>query len=94
MTRSIASECEAVWLGAGHDELRLRMLAPGDLDATSESLALGEGYTPTAAVPETAVEIRADLAGFGEASQRAGFVVTDTWTGSMRAFLLFLVRTA
>jgi ribosomal protein S18 acetylase RimI-like enzyme len=64
----------------------LRTLRPSDLDAVADALARGEGYTSTGP-PETAAEIKASLAGFGESDARAGFVVA-----SPLAFLNYLER--
>jgi len=84
--------CAAVWRDAGLGEFRLRRLTPSDLDAVAQALALGEGYTRTGAAPQTAQEIRSDLAGFGTVDGKEGLVVMRASDAPPLAFVLYLVR--
>jgi ribosomal protein S18 acetylase RimI-like enzyme len=84
--QKLPPEADAIWNAAGLGDLALRLLRPSDLLAVAEALARGEGYTTTGP-PETADEIRASLAGFGESDAKAGFVVTVPL-----AFLNYLER--
>jgi GNAT superfamily N-acetyltransferase len=83
---ALPHDADAIWRKAGLDGLALRVLRPADLDAVAAALARGEGYT-TPGPPETAAQIRASLAGFGETAVRAGFIVA-----SPLAFLNYLDR--
>jgi ribosomal protein S18 acetylase RimI-like enzyme len=86
VNHALPHEAGAIWRTAGLEDLALRVLEPGDLDAIAAALARSEGYTPTGP-PETAAEIRASLAGFGVSDARAGFIVV-----SPLAFLNYLDR--
>ena len=86
MDCTLPPEADAIWRAAGLGDLPLRTLRPSDLDAVADALARGEGYTSTGP-PETAAQIKASLAGFGEGDARAGFVVA-----SPLAFLNYLDR--
>ena len=86
MDQRLPPEADAIWQAAGLGELSLRLLRPSDLDAVAEALALGEGYT-SAGPAETAEDIRASLAGFGESDAKAGFLVA-----APLAFLNYLER--
>jgi ribosomal protein S18 acetylase RimI-like enzyme len=84
--QKLPPEADAIWNAAGLGDLALRRLRPSDLEAIAEALARGEGYTTTGP-PETAGEIRASLAGFGESDTKAGFLVA-----APLAFLNYLER--
>jgi ribosomal protein S18 acetylase RimI-like enzyme len=84
--QKLPPEADDIWRVAGLGDLALRPLRPSDLNAVAEALARGEGYTSTGP-RETAEEIRASLAGFGESDAKAGFVVT-----APLAFLNYLER--
>jgi ribosomal protein S18 acetylase RimI-like enzyme len=86
VNHTLPSNADAIWRSAGLEDLSLRVLRPSDLDAVAAALARSEGYTPTVP-PESAAEIRASLAGFGEGDARAGFIVANPL-----AFLNYLDR--
>ncbi len=86
MDQTLPPDADAIWQAAGLEHLEVRTLRPSDLDAVADALARGEGYTSTGA-PETAADVKASLAGFGEGDARAGFVVTNPL-----AFLNYLDR--
>ena len=86
MDRKLPPGADAIWRAAGLADLAVRPLRPTDLGAVSEALARGEGYTATGP-PETAEEIKASFAGFGDSDAKAGFVVE-----SPLAFLTYLER--
>ena len=91
MEPSPRPEVEHVWRRAALAGLALRALRIADLEAIAAFLARGEGYTATGP-PETALEIRASLAGFGESDARAGFIVTAADAQGPLAFLNYLKR--
>ena len=86
MDQKLPPQADAIWRAAGLADLAVRPLRPTDLDAVAKALARGEGYTATEP-PETAEDIRATLAGFGESDAKAGFLVD-----APLAFLNYLER--